>query len=92
MQVTVHYTTQLKAALGISQESIELPAPAGIRQLLQCLEQRHADSFRPFVFTPEGKLGPSILVCVDDHQVDPASEHPLPDGADVTLLSAISGG
>lgn len=92
MQVTVHYTTQLKAALGKAQESIDLPPDSSLPDLLQRLEQRHADAFRQFVRTPAGTLLPSILVCVNDQQVDPASAEPLPDGAAVTLLSAISGG
>lgn len=92
MQVTVHYTTQLKAALGKAQESIDLPPNSRVPDLLQHLDQRNTDSFRQLVLTPAGELLPSILVCVNDQQVDPACQDPLPDGATVTLLSAISGG
>ena len=36
MQVTVHYTTQLKAALGVAQETVQLPSSADLGDLLQC--------------------------------------------------------
>ena len=92
MQVNVHYTTQLKAALGMAEEVVELPSSAGVRNLLQCLAARHAAPFGELVLTPDGELLPTILLCVNDQQVDPAADDPLPEGATVTFLSAISGG
>ena len=59
MRVIVHYTTQIKAAIGVAQESIELPHGAGIPELFRALEQRHGDTFHRLVFSPEGSLLPS---------------------------------
>ena len=92
MRVHVHYTTQIKAALGFAEETVEIPAQAGIRDLLRILGERHAEPFRQLVLTVEGNLLPSILLCVGDRQVDPDDPDPLPDGSTVTFLSAISGG
>jgi hypothetical protein len=65
---------------------------ANLSELLRSLAVRHPGPFGQLVLTPEGELLPSILLCVNDQQVDPASDDPLPDGATVTFLSAISGG
>ena len=92
MQVTVHYTTQLKAELGVAEESVLLPASSDPGDLLRSLATRHPGPFGQLVLSPEGQLLPSIVLCVNDQQVDPASPDPLPDGATVTFLSAISGG
>jgi molybdopterin converting factor small subunit len=92
MRVHVHYTTQIKSALGVTQETVELPAQAGVPDLLRILAERYQEPFHRLVFTVEGNLLPSILLCVGDRQVDPHDADPLLDGATVTFLSAISGG
>ncbi len=92
MHVHVQYTTQIKAALGIAEETIEVPAASGIAELLRILGQRHAEPFRQSVVMADGQLLPSILLCVDDRQVDPDDPTPLSDGSTITFLSAISGG
>jgi molybdopterin converting factor small subunit len=92
MTVTVAYTTQLKAALGMASEQIELDSPAAVSDLLQALRDRHQAAFADLVFGADNQLLPSVLLCVGDDQIDPNKHHPLKDGDVVTLLSAISGG
>ena len=48
----------------------------------------HAD----LVLLADGRLLPSIIVCIDDRQLSADQDIPLRDGNQVMLLSAISGG
>lgn len=92
MQVRIHYTTQIKTALGLAEEVVDVPAGTKIAELLEILGRRHAEAFRHFVLTGDGRLLPSILLCVDEQQFDAEDPTPLPDGSTITFLSAISGG
>ncbi len=92
MKIHVHYTTQLKAELGIEGEDVEVSGRCQFADLLRCLIEKHPAEFRRLVVDETGKLLPSILLCVDDQQVSPRDETTLDDGASVTFLSAISGG
>ncbi len=92
MKLQIHYTTQVKAALGIDHEEIELPDGARLNDIISILTEKYPEPFGRFVVDPMGKLLPSILPCVDDAQVLPSDNPQLTDGASVTFLSAISGG
>jgi molybdopterin converting factor small subunit len=92
MIVTVAYTAQLKAALDTAAEDIEIEPPVKVRDVLDVLRTRHAAAFESLVVDDQGRLLPSILLCLGDEQV--AVDHPdeLSDGDTLTLLTAISGG
>jgi molybdopterin converting factor small subunit len=92
IKIHVHYTTQLKAELGIEGEELEIAPPCQFTDLLQRLIVRHPAEFQRLVVDESGKLLPSILLCVDDQQISPCPETTLEDGASVMFLSAISGG
>ena len=92
MKINVHYTTQLKAELGIEREEIDIAGPCQFADLLQRLIDQHPAEFQRLVVDESGKLLPSILLCVDEQHVSPSPEMTLDDGASVTFLSAISGG
>ena len=92
MNITAVYTTQLKAALGVAAESLDVADEATIGTLIAALSDRHADDFTRLVLDDAGNLLPSIILCIGDEQVAPGSNQPLSDGDSVTFLSAISGG
>ena len=69
MKITVVYTTQVKAALGVPQESIEVDVPCTVKQLVLQLAQRHGEPFRKLVLSEGDQLLPSILLCVGDQQI-----------------------
>ena len=92
MLITVHYTTQLKAALNAASEPLELDSPVHLNDVLRALDIRHGATFRDLVYADDGRLLPSILLCLGDNQIDPSYADPLQDGDVITLLSAISGG
>jgi molybdopterin converting factor small subunit len=92
MIIRVQYTTQLKAAIGHPEESIAVADNTTLQQLMKSLADRHPEPFQELVFDDSGNLLPSILLCVDDKQVNASDALELSDGTVVTFLSAISGG
>ena len=92
MRLTIVYTTQLKAALGIGAETVDVPAPATAADLLIALGEKHGAEFRRLALDSTGRPLPSLLICIGDEQVAPAAPLSLKDGDTITILSAISGG
>ena len=90
MEIKVAFTTQLKAAIGKGEEEILLDEDATVRDAIEALAQSYPTQFAQMVFDRERGLLPSIVLCVNDQQVD--DERKLRAGDTVTLLSAISGG
>lgn len=84
--VTVHYWASAKAAAGVSEETIELPAAATLAELTAAVRARHG-----------GDLDRVIAVCsvlVDGVQAgtsDPGAT-PVRDGAVVEFLPPFAGG
>lgn len=92
MSISVAYTSQLKLALGIDREQVDVDTPCTVEQLLARLLDRHGSALRRLICDPAGKLQRSVLVCVGDEQVDPGSNKNLQAGDTVTLIAPISGG
>jgi molybdopterin converting factor small subunit len=88
MRITVRYLAQLKAAAGVATEVVtsEERTPRG---LLLSLIDRHG-ALRRLLLDADGQPNATILVFVNDRQVEPGME--LNDGDVVTLLSPIAGG
>lgn len=92
MNIQVVYTTQLKAALERANEIVAVPSDTTIAGLLEHLAAQHGSTFSRLVLDEQDHPLPSILLCVGDNQVKFGDPAPLTDGAEVTILSAISGG
>ena len=91
MQVTVQYTTQLRTALNLHQECVEIPEASTVWTLIKQLAQQHPEPFSQFV-VKGNYLQPNIIVTVGDQQVIDVVRHVLSQGDVITILSAISGG
>ena len=91
MEITVHYTTQLKAAVGVGSEQFDVADDCRLSDLVTALSERHPEPFSQLVVDDSGQLLPSILVAVGDNQVAHGDDPQLTGDA-VTFLSAISGG
>jgi len=89
MEISVIYTTQLKAALGRSGDAVKIHEGSTVLDAVHKLATIEGAIFEQFVLRDEKPL-PSILVSVNDKQVD--FDTKLVAGDQVTLLSAISGG
>ena len=92
MEITVEFTTQLKAALGCGERAIQLDDHATVAAAVDQLASQLDAPTRELLVDGQGALLPSIIVCLNDQQVERASESTLKDGDRLTLLSAISGG
>lgn len=90
MEIKVAFTTQLKAAIGKSEASLVLHDSATVRDAIEALVSSYPAEVALLVLNESQELLPSIVLCVNDQQVD--DKWPLSDGDTVTLLSAISGG
>lgn len=89
MNVTVNFTTQLKAAIGTAEQDITLNEGSTVGDAIKSLAEQHAEPFSRFVLS-DGQLMPSIMLSLNDRQVD--QQAILSHGDVLTLLSAISGG
>jgi len=92
MTVTVNYTTQVKAALGVASETVQLDEACTVAELIQRLANEHGETFRSLVLDAQGRLLPSILLSRDSDQINFDDPVKLADGQELTILSAISGG
>ena len=91
MKVRVVYTTQVKAALGISSEEPEVSAGCTVAKLMEELASCHPKVFTEFVLDG-AQLRPSILRFVGDRQTSLEDSTRLVEGDEVTIFAAISGG
>jgi molybdopterin converting factor small subunit len=89
MRITVRYLAQLKEAAGIATE-IVTSEERSTHGLLMSLGDHHGDALRRLLLDADGQPNATILVFVNDRQVEPGME--LNDGDVVTLLSPIAGG
>lgn len=92
MTVRIHYMTQVRAVLGLAGEEVELAEPSPAASVLNALAECHGDRFREIVLDAEGRLRPSVLVCLGDEQLDASLQTLVKPGDELTILSAISGG
>lgn len=90
MKIKVAFTTQLKAALGKGGQEVTLGAAATVQDAIDALVAQHHKPFGELVISDDGTLLPSILLSLNDQQVEPSQS--LADGDTLTILSAISGG
>ena len=92
MNVTLHYETQLKRAVGIASETIEVPEGAGVSEVVRAAAATHGESVADMLLDDQGNVRPSVLIFVGDEQIDAGDGPELTDGSTLTLMSPISGG
>jgi molybdopterin converting factor small subunit len=83
MTITIHYLAQLKRALGVTTETLDLPPGSTLGQLVDTLRERHAAARDLF-------LPKALVYFVNDEHVDP--QHALADRDEVTILAPMAGG
>lgn len=89
MKINVTFTTQVKAALGCDGDVVSVESNATVMDVVAAVAAKYPSEFSTWVLA-DGLLLPSILICLNDQQVD--SNTLVDDGDHVLLLSAISGG
>ena len=93
MKLRVKYSAQLRAAIGATEEDVELPAESSLSELLVQLAARHCAA-KTHLVTAAGQAGPSLLMVVNDVAVAgrDAARTLLHEGDVVMLLPPIAGG
>jgi molybdopterin converting factor small subunit len=89
--VTVRYRAQLRQAVGVAVEHIELDRPCAAVELVTQVAERHGPPLRDLLLAADGRPRPTVLLFVGDEQIGPGSP-PLRDGDEVTILSPMAGG
>ena len=92
MKVTLRYTSQLAAAAGRSEESLELPDGTLLVDLLENLADANGPEFAKFVMSAEGVPVTTLVVAVNGSQVDLEEKIALEAGSEVILITPMSGG
>lgn len=92
MKINVEYAAQVKRAVGVSRDVVELDPPATLADVIAEIAKQRGDALTGTLLTAEAALHPSILAFVGDRQVRDASAHAMSEGDVVTFLSPISGG
>jgi molybdopterin converting factor small subunit len=92
MKVQVQYMAQLRQAVGVRAEEIEMAGPCSVHALLGMLVGRHGDCLGRLLLNGQGGLDATILVFVGDDQVGQPKGYLLREDDVVTLVSPIAGG
>ena len=91
MRITVKYLAQIRHAVGISSEQIELDRPSTVAEVLTQLA-RGREPLRNMLLDVAGALQPGLLLFVGDDQVGVWNQDTLKDGDVLTVLSPMAGG
>jgi|TARA_B110000495_G_scaffold170840_1_gene158787 molybdopterin converting factor small subunit len=92
MKITLRYTSQLATAAGTSEEDIEVADGIGLVELLGNLSKEHGPEFSKFVVNDDGTPVATLVVAVNDTQVDLRNDLSLEDNSEVILITPMSGG
>jgi len=68
-KVKVRYIGLVQNAVGTPAEEVELPSGARVSDLLSLLQDKHGDSFRYSVLSPDGQLRPTSRVLIGDQDI-----------------------
>ena len=92
MKITLRYTSQLATAAGTSEEDIDVADGIGLVELLGNQSREHGPEFSKFVVNDDGNPVPTLVVAVNDTQVDLRDDLSLEDESEVILITPMSGG
>jgi MoaD family protein len=91
MRITVRYSAQARTLLGKASEPLELAKPLTVREVVMLLGENHPE-LRRLLLNQQGEPHPSLLLFLDDEQVEAGSAQVLRDGDSISILPPIAGG
>ncbi len=86
MQVTLHFLAQIKRAAGVSRQTLEIPAGATLREILETLAQQHGPEFHSLLTT----ASPSLLFFQGELRV--GLDHAVMQDAQIDVVAPMAGG
>lgn len=69
-RVSVSYLGLVRNVIGCQEEEIRIPPGTTVGELLARLAERHGEPFRLSVFNRKGEPRATVLICVDDRDID----------------------
>ncbi len=91
MNVTVQFLAQLAVAAGTNELVVTLPANATAQDCVRHLATEFGADFTAIALR-EDRLHPTVLLFVDNQQIDWNTPTPLRDGTNMVLAMPIAGG
>ena len=92
INIHVKFWGQIKQAAGLAAEDIELADSPTLRSLLDALVVKHGEQLSKHLLDETGSVRSSLLIVIDNEQVDTSSNAELRDGQTVTLRPPSAGG
>ena len=92
MKLKVKYTAQLKKAVGVGEETIEINEGTQINELLNLLFQQKKEAFVNIVFDAEGVFLDAVLIILNGQQIGFDYSETLVERDEITIMSPIAGG
>ncbi len=92
MKIKVEYSAFLRHHCQLETEELDLQNSCSMQQLIGMLVDRLGEPFRSTVLDRSGMLRPSLILSVNERQVDWENPLELHDGDSVALLTPIAGG
>ncbi len=89
--VKVRYMGLVRNTTGIPEEEVALPDGYRVGGLLALLQQRHGDSFRYSLFSPNGQLRPMAKVFIGEQEIGQMEglDTQLGPGTEVSILVVV---
>lgn len=94
MSIRVCYLAQARKVAGRSEDSVPWRDGLTLGGALDDLADARGDALRQFLFRPDGRLQPTLLMTINDQPVPRGSATALMlnDGDTVTLIPPVAGG
>ena len=92
MKVKIKYTAQLKNAVGVGEEIVEVNEGILIKDLLISLFQQREEAFVNLVFNAEGVFLNAVLIILKGQQIGFDYPDVLNENDEIIIMSPIAGG
>lgn len=92
MKLTLHYTGQLAAHAGTSEETMFVEAGSALLPLLRELAAERGPDFAKFLLDGAGQPVPTLVVALDGSQITLDERTAVNADTEVTLLTPMAGG
>ena len=92
MKIRIRYCGQLKQAAGCASEEVDAGGELSAQELITNLAASHGEPLTGYILDEGGRLRPTVLVFVNEEQLDWEVARELGDGDELVFMSAIAGG
>lgn len=92
MKVVVRYLAQIKQAAGRAEDVLNLAGPRSPAEVIAQIARQNQDTLRSLLLNASGDVQATLLLFVNDQQVDPLQPADLREGDILTILAPMAGG